>query len=330
MTQQTNVIRQQNLNRLQQFMFTKDSAFKAEMAQETALSVVTINSLVKQLLEANVLLEGEAVQQTLGRPAIKYHFNYDLQHDLLISIQEEKKQNKRQLVIHAQILNLKAELKYQAQDDFIEVTLDYFAAIIQQYLQKSDKIASIALSIPGKVYEGKVVSSWEDLFDGWDFELALAEMTDVPVRIQNGAHLVTIGYSLTNDISLDDTIVGIFHPENSMPGISIYSNGQLVDGRQNLAGEAKYLPHLLQNNPPNNPDETFENLLMILAIYNAVIAPDAFIISAPKVSLTQDQITQSTLQLQINTPDIYFVDDFQESMMAGLHWLAIEDESWKI
>lgn len=328
MTQNQNLIRQQNLNRLETFMFEKGSAIKAEMAKETGLSVVTINALVKQLVEANILLEGEAVQQPLGRPALNYAFNYDLQHDLLLSIQEEKTADNRKLILFGQIVNLKGTVKYEAKRPFNKVDLNELLTHVQHFLKQAENLAQIGLSLPGKIYQGVVVSSWGNLFDGWNIEAALATLTDIPVRIQNDAHLMTIGYSRLHHLSLDNTVVGIFYPENSMPGISIFSQGTLVEGRHNLAGEAKYLPHLIDAQPPADEQAMTESVLEILAIYNAVIAPDAFVVSAGPLSRLP--IEKSLLPHQINIPAIYFVEDFQASVTMGLRWLVMQESPWKM
>ena len=113
-----------------------------------------------------------------------------------------------------------------------------------------------------------------------------------------------------------------------MPGITIVSNGTLIEGGRNLAGEAKFLPHLLQSPAPKTAAELVNNLLEILAIYNAVIAPDAFVLSAesaPQPMILEAVEQSSLLAKQLNKPKIFFVDPFQDSLTYGLRWLAMRD-----
>lgn len=64
-----NLIRQKNLDRLKLFLFNKQMSLKAEMSKETGMSVVTINSLVKELVEAGIFIEGESVQKQFRPPS---------------------------------------------------------------------------------------------------------------------------------------------------------------------------------------------------------------------------------------------------------------------
>ncbi len=91
------------------------------MTKETGISVVTINTLVKELVAENIIIEGEIAQPPSGRPAICYHFNYDLSHFLLLSIKEQRIHAKRSLCIVGKIVNLIGDVKYDARVYFTDV-----------------------------------------------------------------------------------------------------------------------------------------------------------------------------------------------------------------
>lgn len=333
MVNNKNLIRDKNLTLLKQLLFTKGSALKAEMSKETGISVVTINSLVSQLVEEEVLIEGELTQQSLGRPAITYHFNYNQNHFLLLSIQEKRVNEKRFLILLGKIVNLAGEVQLEEEINFEQVTLPLFLEKIHYFLSQSIPIDKISLSIPGKLYDGQVLSSWHSLFDQWNIAEALLDITPVPIVIQNDAHLLTVGYTISHKIALSDTIVGIFYPESSMPGITIYSNGTILEGGHNLAGEAKFLPHLIDSDTPNNEMELVGNLVKILEIYNAVIAPNSFVISAESVrkSTVLEAVENSQiLSKQMNQPTILFIDHFQDALTLGLRWLIHQDSTYQL
>ncbi len=67
---------------------------------------------------------------------------------------------------------------------------------------------------------------------------------------QNDAHLLTVGHCIAKQISLSENIVGIYNPENSMPGITLIFNASLLEGQNALAGEAKYLPGFIDKGAP--------------------------------------------------------------------------------
>lgn len=325
MSQNKNLIRLQNLTTLKLYLFQKQTALKAEMAKETGLSVVTINALVKELVAEKIFLEGETIQPPLGRPAINYHFNNDQSHFLLLSIQEEPPYQTQNLKIVATIINLAGQLKEQKKATFEEVSLEKLLTYIQDFLKTPYSIERIGLSIPGKIYNGVVLSSWYERLNGWQIENDLKKITDIPISIQNDAHLMTVGYTKLQQLPQPQTLVGIFYPGYSLPGISLYADNHLIEGSRNLAGEAKYLPHLIDMKKPASKKEYLANLREILEIYNAVIAPDSFIISTEFVTeeeilaLVQDS---PILNQQINRPTFLFQQDFQTAIMAGLRWLV--------
>lgn len=332
MTEQ-NIIRDQNLIKLKQLLFEKKKMFKAEMAKETGISTVTINSLVKQLLEEGVITEGEKAQPALGRPATIYHFNEAQAYYLLLSIQEKHQDDVRRLMIHGSIVNLTGDVEYIHEFEFIDISLEFLLDKLKYFLTLDYPIKRIALSIPGKIHQGVILSSWHELFNGWNIEEALLEITDLPIIIQNDAHLLTMGYTILKQMERQDTKVGIYYPEKSLPGISIYSHGTIIEGGHNLAGEAKYLPHLLESPMPANELELLINLLEIIAIYNAVIAPDVFIISTKLVEKQAllDYIARSSIiTKQVNQPKVYIFDDFQLALTHGLHWLALQGSDYVV
>lgn len=331
MANNRNLIRDKNLTLLKQFLFKKGTAFKAEMSEGTGISVVTINSLVKQLVDEKILIEGDLEKQPIGRPAYIYHFNYEQQHFLLLSIQEELTDTNKKLIILGKIVNLNGDLIVEERFDFNQVELNIFIEKVQYFLELGYSIDKIALSFPGKIYNGVVLSSWYDLFDNWKFEDALSKITSIPILIQNDAHLVTVGYTILKQLSDSETIVGVFYPENSMPGITIFDKGNILEGGHNLAGEAKYLPHLINNGMPKNITDLQNSLIEIISIYNAVIAPTSFVISAD--SMNQDNFLKQfeksdIISKQINKPNLLFVDNFQESLTLGLRWLATNNSTY--
>ncbi|MGC6768537.1 ROK family protein [Enterococcus sp. LJL128] len=334
MTEKSNLIRQKNLEKLKVFLFENKKALKAEMSKETGISVVTINSLVKQLVADQIFIESKPIQQPLGRPANEYLFNYDLVHYLLVSIQEKREPHeKRSLVIIGKVVNLAGVEKYHTTIDFSTPSLEGLMAAFKDMLQFSVPVEKIGLSIPGKIDHSIIVSSWDDLFDGWNIEQELARFSDIPITIQNDAHLMTMGFCVEQGLLEQHTVVGIFYPEKSMPGITICANGVLLEGNRGLAGEAKYLPALIDSPVPATDEELGENLADILSLYNAVIAPDSFVLSSETVNeeLLSDRIQKrSLLSRQPNQPQIYFAQNFQHVLTLGLRWLVSIETTYKL
>lgn len=333
MTLNKNEIRENNLIKIKTLLFKKRQALTSELVTETGLSVVTVNSLIKQLVEESVVTEGELVKQSLGRPAISYSFNYERKHYLFLSIQENLTNNKRKLIVVSTITNLAGDQKAQEKFDFTTPSLPLLISITKKLVSTNYVFEKIGLSIPGKLFNGEIISSWEALLDHWKIIEQLEEATGLAVVCQNDAHLLTIGYCIQQNFMKSETVVGIFYPIESMPGITILSQGQLIEGAKNSAGEAKYLPFLLDRPTPKNNRELAVNLSQIIDLYNAVIAPNAFVISlnSSHPELLLETINQSgILNKQLNKPAILFTDDFQKTLWLGLFWLVTKNTFYEI
>lgn len=334
LSEENNLIRQRNTETLKSLLFSKRKALKAELARETDISVVTVNSLVKELVKENIFIEGPLIQQKKGRPAAEYMFNYDKSFYLLVLIQEKKSlEIKRDLEIIVKVVNMEGVEKASETVDFSDINIKVLMGIIEKYINGEHEIERIGLAIPGKIHDGVMISSWENVFNGWNIEQELKKVTNIPIKIQNDAHLMTMGFTVQNNLLTGESVVGIFYPEKSRPGVTIFSNGALIEGQNGLAGEAKYLPILLDKNAPDTGEELASNLSEIIAIYNVVIAPSIFVISSEYVdeSIIRQAIeSNEKLARQPNQPTIYIDSTFQKSVTVGLRWLLTKETIYKV
>lgn len=323
-------IRTRNLNIIRKALFNHEKLLASELVEITGFSMVTVNSLLKELIEAKEVLEGELIQQKVGRPAIEYVLDYDASFSLLLSIQEKKKG----LCVYSELVNLNGVIKKQEEFDLLNITLEEVLFIIKNQLDAYPFVKKIGLSLPGKVHNGIVQSSWYEKFDYWPIIESIQNITSIPFYVQNDAHLITIGFALQQKLSLaKETIVGIFHPKTSMPGITILANQELIEGNLSLAGEAKFFPGFLEHPLPSSDEDLANRFLTLLSFYNVAIAPHSFILSSDGVvpKTVQHLIQQdSFLKKQPNQPNYYFVTEFQTCITLGLRWLIHKNSPYAL
>lgn len=320
-------VKKNNLDQLKVFLFNKGAALKSEMSDAVGLSTVTINSLVKDLVADSTFIEGESVQQKLGRPAIRYYFNYDLAHFLLLSLEQVE----QHLVIKVRETNMQGKAINEEEIDFSEIRLENLTGIFQQLMEKYPRTAKIGVSFPGKIYEGVVTTSWFGKMDGWRILDELQKAANVPVIIDNDANVVTVGFCRQRPGLMEQTVVGIYYPYLSMPGICIFTDSYLFRGNRGLAGEPKFLSFLGDEGTLPSKMQAGENLdrlLEIIAIYNAVIAPRCFVIYMPylgEMEVLQGIAADETINKHPNKPDFYYGVNFEEDVFAGLQGLVLQD-----
>ncbi|EUJ52282.1 ROK family protein [Paenilisteria rocourtiae] len=321
------VVKVANLDKVRSILFKYGSATKAKLASESDISTVTVNGLVKELVEAGEFIGGELIHPKIGRPSVHYHFNYNFEHYMLISIQETA----GKLHIVARVVNMRGDVKLRKGYPMEEVEVGVVVDAVKEILAEKIAITSIAISIPGKTIGSKIAVSWRNALNGWDLETEIGSRFGIPVYVENDANLATIGYCKAVKIPETDYVVGIYYLPMSMPGASLFHNNRLFRGQDGLAGEARYLPQLIGRECASSFDESVQNLLEIIGIYNSLLAPHTFVIHMAGLSqaelaarISEDRI----LQEQPNKARFFCADSFDEDVMAGLQWLAMSDVAY--
>lgn len=118
--------------------------------------MVTINSLVKELVHDDFLIEHPNVPRDIGRPATQYEFNYDRKHSLLFVFREENKQ----LYADRFTIDIKGKQLAKQTQSFDDISPSAFQLLIANHLKSASTISSIGFSIPAKISEGVITSSW--------------------------------------------------------------------------------------------------------------------------------------------------------------------------
>lgn len=317
-----NLIRERNLFLVKQTFFKKKKLFASDLANVVGVSNVTIHSILKDLVEGGFIFEGELVQRNVGRPSVEYLFNANFSHALLLTIKEKRPE--KNLEIFMQRVNLNGKVKQEESIPFETFSIGFLRKVIEEKLESWGSVDHLGMMFPGKVHKGIIVESWHDKFNGWNIETDIEKQLDIPLIAQNDAHVMTIGFAIKEKIANNETLVGIYYPSQSSPGITIYTNGELIEGNQSQAGEGKQLPGFLGKGSPKTDEELAERLANMLPFYNAALAPHRFILSSDTVknTLLKKVVNQNKwLPMQRNQPEIAYVDDFQELITLGLRGL---------
>ena len=319
-----NYLKERNLKILKRILFEKKTATKTELSNISTLSTVTVNSLVKVLVETGEFIEGELIQQKMGRPAVIYSFNYNFQKYLLLSIQEEK----NKLYINTVITNMAGEITDRKLYSFENIEMQAIIEIIDEAVKGNNSIAAIGISIPGQTKDEKIFVSWNEKLNGWNLKKEISSKYDIPVKVENDANLVTVGYCIKNNIYSRESVVGIYFPKDSLPGASIFWDGKIFTGKDGLAGEIKYLPDFINYRKITSADSVIEKLINTIVLFNSIIAPGLFIIYAENINEDEFQkrvYDNEIIKRQPNVPVIKVADTFGEDIITGLQWLVASD-----
>ncbi len=308
-----NIIKIQNLEKLRKIFLEKKSATKSELAEMSGLSVVTINSLVKTLLANNEIIEDKVIQPELGRPALSFRFNENVRLALVICMFE----NNRQDNVCYYVCNLYGETIYTVEEEN-KITTECFDNNIRKLLDKYPNIKTIGFSIPGVEYDGRfIICDYPEL--NTEFPKIIKNKYNVDVFIENDINSATLGCYMANPV---DSIIGIYLPSKYPPGSAICLNGSIVKGRNNLAGEIKYLPFGINWETFSYLKQDIEEFLLnVIRIYMCIYNPEQIIVYGDiKADIIEKKLAEilTTENEKLMLPKITVKSNLKPDIKSGL------------
>ncbi|MBR4695206.1 MAG: ROK family protein [Selenomonadaceae bacterium] len=258
-------LRRRNLQMLREALRKLRQASKPRLAEETGLSVVTVNSLMHLLLEKN---EAEPVMEatsTGGRPARQYRFRGERR--LAIACYMYAENNRDMMVVF--VVNLLGEIVEQKEVYPEAVTKEIFPAALQPLLKKYPQTALVVVGMPGTEINGSLDVVDYPALKGMPFSRWLSAELNRPVHFTNNIHAAVAGSgSLFGKTVVDEVVVGVYWAEDSPPEAGIFLKGKLYTGRDGIAGE---LGHRFQKEwqPPKDAvREAVRVILLMIRTWN--------------------------------------------------------------
>lgn len=228
-------IRRANLQILQQALMDLGQATKPQLAEASGFSVVTVNALLKELVEAGV---AEAVAAAApgaagGRPAQQFAYCRNRKLVLLLYMFEEQGRDKLVLAVE----NLLGEVIWQKEVFPSAITEEVLLANLHEVLEDFPQVSQVLLGLPGVEVAGKMlVIDYPELRD-LTLTFDLSKKLGLPVHFCNDINAAVMGYGRTCPNTDEETIVGFYWPHGYPPGAGLLLNGRIYTGRDGIAGE---------------------------------------------------------------------------------------------
>lgn len=319
-----NQLKNSNLNHLRKIIQQKQRVTKPQLAELSGLSTMTVNNLMKDLVENNEVTELQEVATTGGRRASIFEFNAMHQMILTLCMLEKKKSFAFLFSVH----DLNGTIVEQEEvigNNFDKVLIKKY---IELFLEHFPKISCLVIGLPGVEHEGVLQVMDFPLLRGEQLTSYLTECFDFDILIENDINAATYGFSRQTSEIYRNAVVGLYYPESFPPGAGVVVNGHLIRGRNGLAGEISHLP--------SDPDwATFsfseeaviDNLLNNIQTYMSLYDPDCFVIYRENPFgdlLLKEKITER-IKIEfpyIESPRIIQSIDFHRDYIHGLFALG--------
>jgi len=211
---------------------------RTEIRQLTGLSRTAVTARVTPLTARGLVVEREQAPSTGGRPAAYLTFNADAGVVLSAAIGRSR--------TRLAVCNLAADILASADidqspglgpDDLMPDVVKRLDALLDDADRRGARIYGVGVSLPGTVDQQRGCSLDSPIMSGWDgVPLApyFAELTDVPVILDNDANVIASVERRGERAAFDDLLVV---KASTGLGAGIISGGVLQRGAVQAAGE---------------------------------------------------------------------------------------------
>lgn len=319
----TNLQKEINLNKLRNAFKLKKIASKPQLAEQTGLSVVTINSLVSILVENGEVIEDVIMPSNGGRPATAYRFNNEFSLALVIYMYEQNSQD----TVFISVSDLYGEIVDKIEKKMSEIKKDSFDSFIEKMLLKYPNIKVISFGMPGEEVDGRLlISDYKELKDQY-FTTYIKEKFNLPVLFENDINAAIEGYCCSHGVTKSQCVIGIYFPSKYPPGAGIYIDGGIYKGRNGLAGEIKYLPLGVDwENFDFNKIQMKEIILKTLLAFSCMYNPEIIVLYGDEISdniILEFKGKCSSEIEKIMIPEIIISKDLNHDFEIGIKQIAL-------
>lgn len=272
----TLLMKEVNKDLVREHLKTLRKATKQELSLKTGLSVVTVNSILTDMVKNGEVQEGKMIPSNGGRPSLLYHYNVNYSYGIVVYGHQKENQN----CIHLAVVNLAGEIVYKEEVFMEDIQLDSFVELIDRGREKVTHISIIGFGLPGEEEDGVVTINDYRNLTGDVFMKHYREKYKIPVIFINDINGAVNGYYHYKASGGMMNVAGIYFPRLYQPGAGLVLNGEVYTGNKSFAGEIAGLPIGVDwiKLDYDNREEIREAVGRLVAALSCVIAPEQIVL----------------------------------------------------
>lgn len=319
MNANTTMMRQVNKTLVRRSLKEMRKATKHELAMRTGLSVVTLHSLLTEMIESHEVTEGETVPSGGGRPGIEYHFNADYAYALIVYGYQRRDTN----FIKFATVNLFGEKVWEEELYLTEVEIDSFDGLMALAFEKYPEIRRIGVGIPGEAQGDRITMCDYTKLVGTGFAGHIRERFRRPLLLMNDVNAAIAGFIDREGCGPGECSVGLYFPRVFAPGAGMAIGGEIYTGKDQFAGELGFLP--MGNDwvglDYNDRKLVTEKIGELVSIYCCILAPRHMILYGDFLDEGLLRAIKESVSARLGnkfTPDIYMAPGFEPDYEKGM------------
>lgn len=277
-TANTLLVKEINLNLVRKQLLSLRITTKQQLAKLTGLSLMTVGSIIAELIDNGEVVEGNSIPSNGGRPSVEFCYNGGFNHAVVFLGYQKHNRN----FIRMCVVNMFGDCVYTEEKYFETVSCDSFNEMLNHAFASVARIAVIGFGLPGEEENGIITINDYFQLIGNEFVNRCYEKYKTPVVLVNDVNASIFGYYRKNygHRILENAIAGIYFPRLYYPGMGLIIGGEVYCGKQNFTGEFGHLPikiewdHLDYNNKPG----VYDAISRLLSIIVCTIAPERLVL----------------------------------------------------
>lgn len=228
------MVRVANRKNIKKLLYDKEALTKQEIASMLNMSLPTINLIIQQLKEENLIIEQPSDISSGGRKPQLICFNYDAR----VSVGVEISQNHNRLVL----INMRNQLidSLRVRQSF-ENTIDYWKGVnelVKNILDENhiqeDQVLGVGIAMPGIVKHQENLVEFAPTLNLKNFNYKnLNEIFEIPLKVENEANAAGFAEVWNKDIVDNAVYISI---TKGVGGAVIIDN-KVFFGKTNRSGE---------------------------------------------------------------------------------------------
>lgn len=318
------LMKELNKRQLRRILRQCKEATKPELADRTGLSVVTINSLLEDLLKTGEVVQSGLAPSGGGRPSTRYQYRPDYRYAVLLYGHQSEGRN----LMHLAVVNLMGECVWRKEEYFDEILVESFEAVLDDVIGRFPEIGLLAFGLPGEVVDDVVTIHDYQALVGPEFMAHYKERYHLPVVFENDINAMTYGACREGEVE-KATVAGIYLPRIYPPGAGLVIQGKIYYGTSHCAGELAGLPVPVSWDSLDygRENDVLENLKLLTAVYGFTVAPETLIFYGDFFTEElQEQLRAYSGRLLEGKfhMDLIFAENLERDYEEGMKRLALE------
>lgn len=327
MTGKPAVLKEVNISLIRDALLRMGQATRVELSKETGISQPTINVLIKELTENEIVCSLGFGESIGGRKAEIYTLNWKRNHCIAIAVD----QNGFQYCVFDLALDKETAGTCARQNE--KTYTEQLTELLGTLLAQTEDVTAIAIGVPGAVSSTGQIFAIPQIPEWEQFELRsyLEEKYGIDVVVANDINAVAMGY-LKAEQSAGSSVKELvyFHVGEKGLGAGIIIDGKLHCGCNSFAGEVGYM-QVAQDSIESLlsqmcDEERGELLSKVITNMICVLDPQQIVLGGRVTKAMAEQIDkacQKSLLLK-RMPVFMVISDSRDYYFGGLGTLGQE------